>query len=127
MRFLAALILLGALHASHGSDESISKQVVGTWQRADGSPPRLSISADGSFLSSVVSTNHTNVLTFGGAWHVRDGELLMTLTNVSGKTFDGRTRGASHLRILELDNRHMIFVSQPAVNMVATNVFVKKP
>ena len=130
MRFLAVIILLGSLAASLGSGDTTTRQIVGTLQhdgRSRPSSPSITILADGSFISSFESTNHTVVLTYQGTWQVKDRELMMTVTNVAGSIWHEPVGSIDRLRIIELDSNHMTFACQAAPNYVATNTYVRRP
>ena len=125
MRFSAVFVLLALLVASCGRHDKTSQQIIGTWQQ--GSEFSMTLSAGGDFLSSILDTNQTVVLTYQGTWQVREGVLLMTITNVSG-TLKHETNGSiDRMRIVELDSHHMTFAYQAAANLVVTNILVKKP
>jgi hypothetical protein len=127
MRFLAVIILLGSLAASLGSDDTTTRQIVGTWQHDSRFSPSMTILADGSFVSSFVSTNHTVVLTYQGTWQIKDRELIMTITNVGGSIPHEPVGSIDRLRIIELDSHHMTFTYQAAPNCVATNTCIRRP
>jgi len=105
MRFSAVLLLLALLLASCGNHNTTSQQILGTWQH--GSRFSVTLSASGAFLSSILDTNQTVVLTYQGTWHVRESELMLTITNVSG-TIPHETNGSIDLmRIVELNSSHL--------------------
>jgi len=127
MRFLAVIILLGSLAASFGGDDMTTQRIVGTWLHDGNVSPSITILADGSFISSFGSTNHTVMLTYQGTWQVKDSELMMTITNVVGSIRHESVGSIDHLRIIELDSHHMTFTYQAASNYVATNTYVRRP
>lgn len=70
------------------NDARLGRQIIGTWTRVDLSSwtnePlfRRTISADGSFSTSI---GHTNALvTYQGTWLVKNQALVMTVTNAQG-------------------------------------------
>jgi hypothetical protein len=105
MRFSAIFVLLTLLMASCGKHDKTSQQIIGTWHRD--SRFSMTLSAGGDFLSSFLDTNQIVVLIYQGTWRVREGVLMLTITDVSG-TLKHETNGSiDRLRIVELDSRHL--------------------
>ena len=82
--FIVALVVVGILlrqHSKHPSDAKLGQQISGTWKNHSGLFTRV-FSSDGSFSTII---GHPNALvTYQGTWLVKDGELVMTLTNAQG-------------------------------------------
>jgi hypothetical protein len=136
MKFLTFSVLLLSLVAVLGSDELTTQQIVGTWlygSRADLSSQNghksfsIAFLADGSFSTTFLSTNHTVELTYQGTWRVKDGEVVLTETNVSGSVPHEPVGSVGHIRIVELNSNHLAYAYQSASNCVMTNIFVRKP
>ncbi len=96
---LAFLVLLVA--GCHRNDAKLSRQIVGTW--APGAGISMAISPDGSFLSAFTKTNLVVVLTYQGTWLVRDGELVMTITNASGTKEHEPVGSIDRMKIVQVD------------------------
>ncbi len=105
MRFSTASVLLGLLVAGCGGRDKASQQLVGTWQYEGFSS---TVSADGSFSSSYTSTNQAVVLVYQGTWLVKDGELVLTITNVIGTKLHMPVGSVDHWKIIEVSGSHLI-------------------
>jgi len=128
MRFSVVLVLLALVVASCGRHDKAGQQIVGTWQRDGSSDLSVTILGDGSFISDFESTNHA-VLTYQGTWQLKDRELIMTATNISGSSsyLHEPVGSVDRLTIIELDSKHMTVAYQAATNYVATNTYVRRP
>jgi hypothetical protein len=127
MKFLTVILLLGSLTGCHAGDDTTARQIVGTWLIRGRSGSSITYSADGSFITSIESTNHTVTLTYQGTWQVKDREVMLTSSNVAGSIPHEPVGSVDRYKILELDSHHMKFSYQAATNYVATNTVVRKP
>jgi hypothetical protein len=126
---VTVFILLGSLAAGFGGDDMTTGLIVSTWQRDSHASPSsiIAILVDGSFVSTFENTNHSVVLTYQGTWLVKNGELMMTITNVAGSMRHKPVDSIDRLRIVGLDRDHMSFAYQVAPNYFATNTYFRRP
>ena len=105
MRFSAIYILLALLVAGCGRYDATRHRLIGTWR--NDSQFSLTLSASGNFVSTFLDTNQMIALTHQGTWQVREGVLMMTITNIDG-TLKHETNGSiDRMRIVELDVNHL--------------------
>ena len=86
--FVVALVATGLLlwlHFKHPSDAKFSRQIIGSWKVWNTSHTNtLTVLTDGSFSYSRAATNSDYDFVYVGAWQIRGGRMMMTVTNING-------------------------------------------
>jgi hypothetical protein len=114
------------LTACSSYDAQLGRQIAGTWTRPmSGSSPTepavftRTISSDGNFTTSI--GRRSALVTYQGTWQVRDGELVMTVTNAQGM---GQHRAGSpvgsidRIKIIHVDDHQWIYESEGHTNIL---------
>ena len=113
MKLTLKFLLLVLLLTGCSRDHSLHKQLTGTWK--NGNPAGfMSLLADGSFVSSFVTTNEVEVLRFEGTWLVKDGTLVMTSTNISGIKEHEPVGSIDRMKIIQVSDGRLGLVSAPS-------------
>jgi len=117
--FIIALVIASILlwqHSNPSSDAKLGRQIAGTWTNYDGLYTKI-ISSDGSFSTIVGIPNALS--TSQGTWLVKDGELVLTVTNVqlisAHRTFS--PMGEIHrTKIVHVDDHQFSYVEAGRTN-----------
>jgi hypothetical protein len=78
---VVCLFMCFLLNSCGRSDAELQRRIIGTWIPEGNEGVGLSISADGSFFTKFTGPNMK--LNYFGTWAVRDGFLVLTITNIS--------------------------------------------
>lgn len=94
-------------------DAGLQETIVGTWRTTDASKQdsgEIIILEDGSFRSRW-RPNPTNEWSYAGAWDIKDGFLICTITNsiVTGAKSSEPIGAVDRFKITQLDNAHLTF------------------
>ena len=119
--FVALVVASGLLgqHFNHSRDARLGRQIAGTWTKNVTSNrmtfswtnPAIftrTISSDGTFSESL---GHRSVLvTYQGTWLVKNGGLVMTVTNAqgTGNHAAGPVGGVDRCQIIQVDDHQFI-------------------
>jgi hypothetical protein len=113
MRFIVLFILLsGLVSGCSRRDAELHKQLLGTW-KIFGQPDTMTFDSDGIFhtrFSGVIS-NTTVAWAQDGSWGVKDGFLILSITNSTASNAPvavpvGRI---DHCKIVVLDSQNLVY------------------
>jgi hypothetical protein len=110
MKFTITLFALSFLLTGcgkHSQDVAFSHKMIGSWTDEPSSPGSMETRTDGSFLVTTPKAT-----TFGGAWHIEDGFLVLVVTNAPIQT--------KHWKIMSIDDHKMIFRPDASHTNLAT-------
>ena len=103
--FVLSFLLIGC--GKHSQDVAFSHKMIGSWTDEPSLHDSMEVRTDGSFL---VTTPQAT--TFGGAWHIEDGFLVLVVTNAPIQT--------KHWKIMSIDDHKMIFRPDASHTNLAT-------
>ena len=111
---ILALSLL--LTACSRHDAELTKQIPGSWKH-DGTSARDTstyssstiISPDGTFSYARHWNEKPLTYTMAGTWKIRDGFMLVTITNRSDQDMGGKLGEISKWRIIHLDDHQIVY------------------
>jgi hypothetical protein len=84
------------------SDANLTRQIAGTWTVAGAGT--MAFAPDGSFV--IAKKSDTRTLT--GAWQIKDGDLILTVTNINGNSQAGNVIQS---KILSMDAHQFVYNS----------------
>jgi hypothetical protein len=127
MKYTIPILALSLfLTACSHYDARLGRRIAGTWIRPmSGSSPTepavftRTISSDGSFSTTI--GRKSALVTYQGTWLVRDGHLVMTVTNAQGM---GQHHPASpvgsidRIKIIHVDDHQWIYESNGHTNIL---------
>jgi hypothetical protein len=103
---ILAICAAGCGHAGQplSADETARHEIVGSWSFSDGHGV-VTVRSNGTF--STVATNQAKKFAYKGTWDIRNGELVMCLTQSSEPQFQavGQT---NRLQILKLNSTTLV-------------------
>jgi hypothetical protein len=128
VRFALSFLTLSLLlTACSRPDAKLGRQIAGTWTRQMGNwswtNPAVftrTISPDGSFSTTIGRSNA--LVTYQGTWLVRDGELVMTVTNAHGTGSHGAASpvgSVDRCKIIHVDAHQFIYESGGLTNILS--------
>ena len=106
MKFALTFAALTLLLMGCSRDAKLSREITGTWQ-VDSSMTE-EFKSGGSFLFSQWHSNQTN--NFSGEWQIKNGLLILTLTNATGPRTDGDVGDTVRFKIIHVDAHHLTCV-----------------
>jgi hypothetical protein len=99
--FALALIATGC----GGRDAKLRQQIVGTWSVTPSE--RITFLADGSYHDTHSQVDTTEILAFDGPWTIRDGFLIMTITNsIATNPYEKLTIGQTYRHKIRFVDEH---------------------
>jgi hypothetical protein len=108
MKLILSLFLLSLVLTSCGRRDAISQQVIGTWHQGEYSTTVFN--PDGSYSSSWVNKGQTNdYANYAGTWQIRDGMMVMTLTNVSSSDHLAKIGDVRIFKIIHVDGHNLSY------------------
>ncbi|MEI6074455.1 MAG: hypothetical protein WCS94_02700 [Verrucomicrobiota bacterium] len=124
MKYILPLVLMNLLLAACtkiSSDDTVRRQIVGTWTIDNGSDV-WTLSPDGGFNEKWARA--AKALAFQGTWQVTNGILVATITNKSSVGFTNVAAVGSAIssHIVRLDSDHLTLVYDSQ-----TNHWLRKP
>jgi hypothetical protein len=111
--FSLGLLIIATLifmhYQKHPSDSMIRRKLPGTWipNIADGRARTLTTSSDGHWTEQITGKIRTGRLE--GTWQVRDGFLIITLTN---NDLDMQVPSTHSSRIIRIDSHEYVLQSE---------------
>jgi VCBS repeat-containing protein len=100
-----ALVFTGCSPAHHQSDADIRQNVSGTWTRDVYGT--MTIAPDGSWSNMVLNSNLTNF--YSGTWQLKDGVIIMTLTNTSVSDESSTIGRTKQYNVIHVDDHHFVY------------------
>ena len=96
-------------HLRVPSDAEISHHIIGSWTTTDGRDTIRDFAQDGSY-----SQGH--LAQFGGIWQVKDGDLILTLTNYPPGSPPRGHIIPMKIRIIQVDDNHLVCAENTTTN-----------
>ena len=107
MKFTPIILALSLLlTACSRHDTKLAKQIAGTWA-GEAEAGTMAFAPNGSFV--IAKKSDTNI--FAGTWQIKDGDLIMTLTNapiIHGHSLAG---GVTRCKIVSMDAHQFVYSS----------------
>jgi hypothetical protein len=100
-----ALAFAGCSPAQHQSDADIRQNVSGTWTRDVYGT--MTIAPDGSWSNMALNANLTNF--YAGTWQLKDGVIIMTLTNTSVSDESSSVGHTKQYNVIHVDDHQFIY------------------